>query len=319
MKFLSVFVLSLVVLTLNVAAVGEDEGPVAEKGAFVTIKQGDGSELRAFVTGPSDANAAVLIVHDYLGITDATVGQFDAQLAALEHDGFVMRNRKGELCIASKLDLVSGTVQGHPDGFGFLVPDNGGDDLFIAPHEMRKVLHGDRVTAKRIGYDRRGRPEGEIVDVLARANREVVGRLHEERGIWFVEAENRKINQDLLIPPQDVNGASAGQVVVAEILEQPSEHREPIARIKHVLGSATDPGIEIEIALRKHDLPFEFSAAARRQAERLPPEVRDADRKGRLDLTALPLVSMSKRMRGQIVEFPDGVLVRSVELRCLRP
>jgi len=227
-----------------------------------------------------------------LGITDATAGQFDAQLVALEHDGFVMRNRKGELCIASKLDLVSGTVQGHPDGFGFLVPDNGGDDLFIGPREMRKVLHGDRVTAKRSGYDRRGRPEGEIVDVLTRANREVVGRLHEERGIWFVEAENRKINQDLLIPPHDVNGASAGQVVVAEILEQPSEHREPIARIKHVLGSATDPGIEIEIALRKHDLPFEFGAAARRQADRLPQEVREADRKGRLDLTALPLVTI---------------------------
>jgi ribonuclease R len=227
-----------------------------------------------------------------LGVTSASSAMFDAAIAGLEHDGFVMRNRKGELCIAAKLDLVSGTVQGHPDGFGFVVPDDGADDLFVAPREMRKVLHGDRVTAKRIGYDRRGRPEGEIVDVLARANREVVGRLHEERGIWFVEAENRKISQDLLIPPHDVNGAKAGQVVVAEILEQPSEHREPIARIKQVLGSATDPGIEIEIALRKHDLPFEFSAAARRQADRLPPEVRPADCKGRVDLTALPLVTI---------------------------
>ncbi|HEY2818537.1 MAG TPA: ribonuclease R [Casimicrobiaceae bacterium] len=227
-----------------------------------------------------------------LGATDDAAHHIDTQIAELEHAGFVMRNRRGELCIASKLDLVSGTIQGHPDGFGFVVPDNGGDDLFIAPREMRKVLHGDRVNVKRIGYDRRGRPEGEIVDVLVRANHEVVGRLHEERGIWFVEAENRRINQDLLIPPHDVNGASAGQVVVAEILEQPSEHREPIARIKHVLGSATDPGIEIEIALRKHDLPFEFSAAARRQADRLPPEVRAADRKSRIDLTALPLVTI---------------------------
>ena len=227
-----------------------------------------------------------------LGITDETTHAFDAQLADLEQAGFVMRNRKGELCIASKLDLVSGTVHGHPDGFGFVVPDTGHDDLFIAPREMRKALHGDRVTVKRIGYDRRGRPEGAIVDVLARANHEVVGRLHEERGIWFVEAENRRINQDLLIPPHDVNGAIAGQVVVAEIVEQPSEHCEPIARIKHVLGSATDPGIEIEIALRKHDLPFDFSAAAQRQAERLPPEVRPADRKGRIDLTALPLVTI---------------------------
>src|SRR5204863_946626 len=203
-----------------------------------------------------------------LGIGQDALPELDAELAELERAGFVMRNRKGELCIASKLDLVTGTVQGHADGFGFLVPDEGGDDLFLAPREMRKVLHGDRATAKRVGYDRRGRPEGAIVDVLTRANREVVGRLHEERGIWFVVAENRRINQDLLIPPHDVNGAIAGQVVVAEIVEQPSEHCEPIARIKHVLGSATDPGIEIEIALRKHDLPFDFSAAAQRQAER---------------------------------------------------
>ena len=108
-------------------------------------------------------------------------------------------------------------------------------------------------TAKRVGFDRRGRPEGEIVDVLERANREVVGRIHEERGVWFVEAENRRINQDLLMPPDERGGAQPGQVVVVEIIEQPSAHREAVARVKEVLGSATDPGIEIEIALRKHD------------------------------------------------------------------
>jgi ribonuclease R len=227
-----------------------------------------------------------------LGVVDREMTAFDLRVVELEHTGDLLRNRKGQLCIAAKLDLVTGSVQGHPDGFGFLVPDGGGDDLFLAPKEMRKVLHGDRATAKRIGFDRRGRPEGAIVDVLARANREVVGRLHEERGIWFVEAENRRINQDLLIPPHELRDAKSGQVVVVEILEQPSEHREAVARVKEVLGSATDPGIEIEIALRKHDLPFEFSAAAERQAKRLPGEVRPADRKGRTDLTSLPLVTI---------------------------
>ena len=227
-----------------------------------------------------------------VGIAKAGRAAFDQSIVELERAGKLLRNRKGQLCIAAKLDLVTGTVQGHPDGYGFLVPDSGGDDLFLAAREMRKVLHGDRATAKRIGVDRRGRPEGAIVDVLARANRDVVGRLHEERGIWFVEAENRRISQDLMIPPQDLGGASAGQVVVVEIIEQPSEHREPIARVRQVLGRATDPGIEIEIALRKHELPFEFSAAARRQADRLPSEVRSADRKDRIDLTALPLVTI---------------------------
>ena len=220
---------------------------------------------------------------------DAAFGQL---LTDLERAGRLLVNRKGQLCILAKLDLVTGKVQGHPDGFGFLVPDEGGDDLFLSPREMHKALHGDRVTGRRTGVDRRGRPEGAIVDVLERANRDVVGRLHEERGIWFVEAENRRINQDLMIPAPELHGAKSGQVVVVEIIEQPSEHREAVARVKEILGSATDPGIEIEIALRKHDLPFEFSTAAVRQAERLPTDVRPADRKGRIDLTAAPFVTI---------------------------
>ncbi len=217
---------------------------------------------------------------------------FHGRLAAMERDGQLLTNRKGELCVVAKLDLVIGTVQGHPDGFGFLVPDEGGDDYFLSPREMHKVLHGDRAALRKSGIDRRGRPEGEIVEVLERANREVVGRLHEEHGIWFVVAENRRINQDILVAPGDLNGATSGQVVVAEIVEQPAANREAIARIKEVLGSAADSGIEIEIALRKHALPFEFSTEAERQAQRLPAEVRAADRKDRVDLTALPLVTI---------------------------
>jgi ribonuclease R len=235
---------------------------------------------------------------------------FDACVATLERDGEILVNRKGELCIVAKLDLVRGAVQGHPDGYGFLVPDDGGDDLFLSPREMHKVLHGDRVTAKRIGFDRRGRPEGEIVDVLERANREVVGRIHEERGVFFVEAENRRINQDLLVADGEHGGAQPGQVVVAEIVEQPSVRGEAVVRVKEVLGSATDPGIEIEIALRKHDLPFEWSVAAKRQAERLPADVRPADRKGRTDLTALALVTIdgetAKDFDDAVYCEPDG-------------
>src|SRR5438046_2158796 len=157
---------------------------------------------------------------------------------------------------------------------------------------MRKVLHGDRATAKRTGYDRRGRPEGAIVDVLSHANREIVGRLYEDRGIWFLVAENKRINQDILVPPDMRGDAKAGQVVVAELIEQPSAHREPLAKVVHVLGNYADPGMEIEIALRKHDLPHAFSTVARRQAARLPAEVRAADRKGRVDVTNLALVTI---------------------------
>jgi ribonuclease R len=217
---------------------------------------------------------------------------FDAAVQDLVQRGQLLSNRKGELCLARKLDVVAGTVIGHPDGFGFLTLDAGGDDLFLSPHQMDKVLHGDRVTARQTGLDRRGRPEGEIIDVLEHVNKFVVGRLHEERGVWFVVAENRRINQDLLIPTDQRGNAQAGQVVVAEILTQPGPDREAIARVHEVLGGATDPGMEIEIALRKHALPFEFPKEALRQAEQLPDEVRPADRKNRRDITDLPLVTI---------------------------
>ena len=222
----------------------------------------------------------------------AAAEAFSGRLAAMERDAQLMTNRKGQLCVVAKLDLVTGTIQGHPDGYGFLIPDDGSADLFLSPKEMRKALNGDRATARQIGVDRRGRPEGAIVDVLAHANRQIVGRLYEERGIWFLVAENRRINQDILVPPDLRGAAKPGQVVIGELIAQPSVHREPLAKVVQVLGSYTDPGMEIEIALRKHDLPHEFSAPAKRQAGRLPPELRAADRAGRADLTALPLVTI---------------------------
>src|SRR5205814_10569086 len=139
---------------------------------------------------------------------------------------------------------------------------------------------------------RRGRPEGAFVDVLSHANLEIVGRLYEDRGIWFLVAENKRINQDILVPPYMRGNAQPGQVVVSDLIEQPSAHREPLARVVQVLGNYTDPGMEIEIALRKHDLPHEFSLAAKRRAVRLPNAVAAADRKGRADLTDLSLVTI---------------------------
>src|SRR5437588_643344 len=123
-----------------------------------------------------------------------------------------------------------------------------------------------------------------------RENPEIVGRVYEGRGIWYLVAENKRISQDILIPPDMRGKAKPGQVVVAELFEQPSAHREAMARVVQILGNYTDPGMEIEIALRKHDLPYEFSAAAKRQAARFPHDVQKADRKDRTDLTNLPLV-----------------------------
>ena len=169
-----------------------------------------------------------------------------------------MRNRKGDICVVEKLDLIMGRVQGHADGFGFLIPDDGSPDLFLGPKEMHKVFHGDRVMLRETGLDRRGRREGAIVEVLERGVTKLVGRLHSDHGILFVEAENRRISQDILVPREESMGAKSGQVVMLEIIQQPSKNAQPIGRIIEILGDYSAPGMEIEIALRKYDLPYEF-------------------------------------------------------------
>ncbi len=217
---------------------------------------------------------------------------FARRLRAMERDGQIMRNRKQAICVVDKLDLVKGKVQGHADGFGFLIPEDGSADMFLSEKEMHKVLHGDVVMVRQSGVDRRGRPEGKIVEVLERANNRLVGRLFEEHGIQFVVAENRRISQDILVAPGQSGAAKAGQVVMLEILKHPDKHAQPIGRIVEVLGNYADPGMEIEIALRKHDLPHEFPKDAEKQARQFSPVVASADWAGREDIRHLPLVTI---------------------------
>ncbi|HUW26240.1 MAG TPA: ribonuclease R [Gallionella sp.] len=217
---------------------------------------------------------------------------FARRLRAMERDGQIMRNRKRAICVVDKLDLVKGKVQGHSDGFGFLIPEDGSADMFLSEKEMHKVLHGDIVMVRQSGVDRRGRPEAKIVEVLERANSRVVGRLYEEHGIHFVVAENRRISQDILVAPGETGDAKTGQVVILEILKHPDKHAQPIGRIVEVLGNYADPGMEIEIALRKHDLPYEFSGDVKRQAKAIPPVVVPEDWAGREDIRNLPLVTI---------------------------
>ena len=231
-------------------------------------------------------------LYELLDIRDSEREIFGRRLGAMERDGQIIRNRKGALCIAQKINLIPGKVQGHADGFGFLIPDGGGEDLFLSPKEMSQVLHGDRVMVRQAGVDRRGRPEGKIVEVLERANKRLVGRLIREAGVVLVAAEDRRINQDILIPPGKDMKAQAGQIVMVELIEQPSAYAQPIGKVVEILGNYADPGMEIEIALRKHQLPYEFSAAAVQQAEQYAPKVKKKDWEGRIDLRELPLVTI---------------------------
>jgi ribonuclease R len=223
----------------------------------------------------------------------------ERRLGAMERAGQVIRNRKGELLVAQKIDLIPGRVQGHPDGFGFLRPDeeHAEGDLYIGPREMRKVLHGDRVMARVVGQDRRGRPEAVIVEVIERKHEELVGRLVREQDILIVCPSDRRISHQVLVSPKDAGGAKPGQVVVVQLISQPAvdardDYSPPIGRVSEVVGNATDPGIEIEIALRKHELPFEFSVEAEAEAAKLPAQVRKSDWAGREELLDTELVTI---------------------------
>lgn len=236
---------------------------------------------------------------DRLDVKPFEVTDFQRRLGAMARDGQLMQNRRGDWLIPDKADLIGGRVQGHRDGYGFLIPDDKekGGDIFLSAKEMAKVLHGDRAIVRLVGVDRRGRPEGKIVEVTDRANTRVVGRVINEHGVCFVAAENRRISQDILLPPPPKSDKKAlrpkaGQVVMVEIIEQPTVRSQPIGRVIEILGNYADPGMEIEIALRKHDLPFEFSKEALKQTKKLPDEVRKSDWKGREDLTGLPLVTI---------------------------
>ncbi|MEY2632545.1 MAG: hypothetical protein RIR00_1199 [Pseudomonadota bacterium] len=219
---------------------------------------------------------------------------FDRRLGAMEREGQVLRNRKNAYILPERASLIPGKVEGHPDGYGFLKPDDGGQDIFLEQRQMDKVLHGDRVLVRQVGLDRKGRMEGAIVEVTARANTQVVGRVFIEHGVVFVVPENRRLSQDIIIPHEKKSKQkpASGQVVMVDIIEQPSKYAQPIGRIVDVLGNYADPGMEIEIALRKHDLPFEFSKEAQEENRKLQDKVKKSELKGREDLRHLPLVTI---------------------------
>ena len=192
----------------------------------------------------------------------------------------------------SLLEEFEGTISGHRDGHGFVVRDDGEPDIYLPPNEMRAVLHKDRVKARIVRFDRKGRPEGRVLEILERSPQPIIGRLLQESGVWLVAPEDKRYGQDILIPKGATGQAKTGQVVVVELVEPPALYGQPVGRIKEVLGEIDDPGMEIEIAVRKYSVPHEFSEACIAQARGLPDKVRPQDTKHRVDLTDVPLVTI---------------------------
>jgi len=243
--------------------------------------------------------AELLEIHD-----EEQLEALRRRMRAMERDGQVIFNRRGGYALVSKMQLVRGRVIGHADGFGFLVPDEGGDDLFLSAREMHNCLHGDRVLARVAGVDRRGRREAAIVEVLEHANERVAGRYYYEQGVGFVVADNKRINQDILVPSDQAYGAEDGQLVVVEIREYPTKRRQAVGRVVEILGDHMAPGMEIDVAIRSHDLPLEWSPMVEAECENLPEAVPEAAKQGRIDIRDMPLVTIDGE---DSMDFDDAV------------
>ncbi len=240
-----------------------------------------------------------------LGLT--APDRFDAlsrRLTAMLRDGQLLQNRRGGYAVAEKLDLVAGTVIANPDGFGFLKCDDGGEDLFLPPAELRKALHGDRVLASITGIDRRGRREGAIVEVLEHRLTRLTGRYEERARIGMVVPDDRRVLAEVLIPPEERNGAREGQLVVCEVTTPPERGRPPIGRVLLVLGDRLTPSLVVQAAIHGHDLPHEFPKPVLDEAARVPLDVPADEAARRLDLRAMPLVTIDGE---DAKDFDDAV------------
>ena len=213
-------------------------------------------------------------------------------LVDLVQRGEVVRNRRAAYGLASEMDLTAGRISAHPDGFGFVIPDAGGDDLYLSPRQMRQIMHGDRVLAAVTGVDRRGRKEGGIVEVVERAHSQIVGRLLIDSGVAVVVPDDPRLTQDVLIPLDKVGQASPGQIVVAQIHSPPTANRGPVGDIIAVLGQADEPGIATDIAVYSHQLPAAFPEAVVAAAAAFGDRIDDRIAATRKDLRALPLLTI---------------------------
>ena len=214
------------------------------------------------------------------------------RVRAMERDGQLMVNRRGMYAKVDEMELLPGRVQTHRDGFGFFIPDDGSDDIFLPARQVREVFTDDRVLVRITGTNYRGRSEGAIVEVLERNTHQVVGRFFEDGGLAFVSPDSKAITQDVIIPSGKNGGAKHGQFVVAEITSQPTKRRQATGQVIDILGDTITPGLEVELALRSHELPFEWPDEVLDESDEIPDQVVEADLEGRKDLRDLYFVTI---------------------------
>lgn len=241
---------------------------------------------------------------DTLNLDSSKQDPMGFRLKAMLRDGQIMQDRRGRFCLLKKINLSRGTVQGHPDGFGFFIPDDDTEDMFLSAKEMRAVMHGDVVLAYKIGVDRRGRSEATIHEILEHANATIVGRFFTEHGVSFVLPDSKRLTQDISVPQEFVNNAKNGQMVLVELISFPNKRAQAIGKVIHVLGDHMAPGMEIQVAIHAHAIPFEWPEDVSIEVAKIPQHVTEEQIKGRTDLRALPFVTIDGE---DAKDFDDAV------------
>ena len=214
------------------------------------------------------------------------------RLSAMVRDGQLIQNRRGGYLPVDEKHLTRGHIIAHAEGYGFLVPEDGGNDMFLNAKQMRGVLHGDTAIATVAGVDRRGRLEGSIVSVVERANTTIVGRLFNDEGVTYVTPDNKRLTQNIFVAADMLGDALPGQIVKLEIVKQPTKKRQAVGKIIDVIGDHMAPGMEIEVSIHSHGIPFEFTQASLNQANAFGDSVNDNDKNERLDLRNTSLVTI---------------------------
>ena len=262
-------------------------------------------ELILEVLEKSNGPLSLSALHEALEVdSEKVIDALARRLGAMERDGQLIRNRQNHYLPISKVDLVRGRVMGHADGFGFLIPDEGGEDLFLSPFEMRTLMHGDRAVVRPAGKSKRGKLQGKLVEIIERSNKQIVGRYYKESGLGFVVPDNKRLNQDVMIPENDAMHAKNGQFVVTSIIEQPNKFRQPIGKVIEVIGDHLAPGMEIDVAIRSYDLPYEWTEEVLQQVEQYSEQSIQKQLKYRKDLREQNFVTIDG---SDAKDFDDAV------------
>ncbi len=237
--------------------------------------------------------------------TDEEIEGLRRRLKAMIRDGQLMTNRRGSYALVTEMNLIPGRVQGHKDGFGYLIPDEGKEDIYLPARQMRLVFPGDRVLVRvTVGDFKRRRPEGIIVEILEHKTQRVTGRFFREDGVAFVEPDLKEITQSIIIPPDETKDAKEGQYVSVDITAQPTLKRQPVGRISEIIGDRMMAGLEIELAIRTFNIPHEWDSTCLAEAHRFSEQVLESDIEGRKDLRTLPFVTIDGE---DAKDFDDAV------------